>query len=1015
MSLSKNIAGIASENMSYLDRPKLRLIQGAALLAIFLALGFGFLWNSDSQALALIQRNLKKADALVQSQNLPEAQSTFKEMLANVPMVYFAYQSRLELLDQARIDLAQLQIRQNQLTAARKSLEQVVSKTHQSQAEKIRNELDDGVKLKEADQLVATGHWYEAEKLYDRHLNLTKQSLQHRMLFHTVLIRQGRTVKARQTYADGVFALDHPEDGLASLWVMDVEEPVIGDWTASIEQAARLTPDDPRVRLAQAFLDRSAGRFQDARTLIDRLIAQRPDDRAVLQERLQLAMAEGDFSKALEISKQLKFTKAEANRIAAWLFQKADFISNEAECLKIVVQINPSDRPALSRLSEIAASQKLAKQAAEYQALKREAELRRIEYSKLCRKSSPLTPEIGNKLADTAARLGFVMDSWAWKTLAAGKALAYSEQPQEEFKLLMDWVELESLKPSVDKSAIALQPNLVDRNPIEFEDIAQGSGLAAFVHQNGGLSTKLIPPLSTGGGVGLIDYDNDGFMDVYAVQSGSFPPDPGKPHNGDRLFRNLGDGRFLDMTAQAGLDKFPRGFGHGVAIGDIDNDGFSDIFVTRWRSYALYRNKGNGTFEDVTKRYGLSGDRDWPTSAAFADLDNDGDLDLYVCHYMEWIEGKSYPCIDPLKPNTYDCRPIDFPALTDHLFRNDGSVFTDISKESGVEGADLAGQGRGLGVVSADVNQDGLMDLFVANDTTANFLFLNRGKMIFEESAFASGVAANAQGGYQAGMGTAAADMDGDGLIDLAVTNFYNESTSIFLNLGNGLFADRTAAFGVAAASRFYLGFGIALTDFDNDSRTDLLTVNGHVTDGRPTIPWRMPMQLMKGQLLLNPEKERAKMQSDFLVRSNRLVDVSAQAGSIFQSELMGRGLAVGDLDNDGRIDAVIQSQNDPLLHLRNTTKSKLHWVTLKLMGVKSNRDGVGSKLTVHFGEHRKTVWRVGGGSFQSASDGHLHVGLGGESEIKMIEVQWPSGMVDQHNNIKADRRIEIKEGGGMK
>jgi tetratricopeptide (TPR) repeat protein len=464
--------------MSYLDRPKLRLIQGAALLAIFLALGFGFLWNSDSQALALIQRNLKKADALVQSQNLPEAQSTFKEMLANVPMVYFAYQSRLELLDQARIDLAQLQIRQNQLTAARKSLEQVVSKTHQSQAEKIRNELDDGVKLKEADQLVATGHWYEAEKLYDRHLNLTKQSLQHRMLFHTVLIRQGRTVKARQTYADGVFALDHPEDGLASLWVMDVEEPVIGDWTASIEQAARLTPDDPRVRLAQTFLDRSAGRFQDARTLIDRLIAQRPDDRAVLQERLQLAMAEGDFSKALEISKQLKFTKAEANRMAAWLFQKADFISNEAECLKIVVQINPSDRPALSRLSEIAASQKLAKQAAEYQALKREAELRRMEYSKLCRKSSPLTPEIAVKLADTAARLGFVMDSWAWKTLAAGKALAYSEQPQEEFKLLMDWVELESLKPSVDKSAIALQPNLVDRNPIEFEDIAQGSGLA---------------------------------------------------------------------------------------------------------------------------------------------------------------------------------------------------------------------------------------------------------------------------------------------------------------------------------------------------------------------------------------------------------------------------------------------------------------------------------------------------------------------------------------------------------
>ena len=382
---------------------------------------------------------------------------------------------------------------------------------------------------------------------------------------------------------------------------------------------------------------------------------------------------------------------------------------------------------------------------------------------------------------------------------------------------------------------------------------------------------------------------------------------------------------------------------------------------------------------------------------------------------MEWIEGKAYPCIDPLKPNSYDCRPIDFPALNDHLFRNDGNAFTDISKESGITDSDTAGQGRGLGVVAADVNNDGLVDLFVANDTTANFLFINKGKMKFEESAYASGVAANAQGGYQAGMGTAASDIDGDGLIDLAVTNFYNESTSIFQNLGNGLFVDRTAAFGVSAASRFFLGFGITLSDFNNDSKTDLLTANGHVTDGRPAIPWRMPLQLMQGELFSNPQKEQAKAQSNLLVKVNKLIDVSNQAGTVFQKDLLARGLAAGDLDNDGLVDAVVQSQNDPLLHLKNTTKSKSHWVSFKLTGVKSNRDGVGTKVTVHFGNSQKTQWRIGGGSFQSAPDGRLHFGLGSDSDIKWVEVLWPSGTVDRLENLKADRQIEIKEGLGQK
>ncbi|MFM7127881.1 MAG: FG-GAP repeat domain-containing protein, partial [bacterium] len=336
-----------------------------------------------------------------------------------------------------------------------------------------------------------------------------------------------------------------------------------------------------------------------------------------------------------------------------------------------------------------------------------------------------------------------------------------------------------------------------------------------------------------------------------------------------------------------------------------------DLFITRWRGYALWRNRGDGTFEDLTEWYGLAGDRDWPTSSAFADLDNDGDLDLYVCHYMEWVEGKAYPCIDPSRPGTYDCRPRDFPAMKDHLFRNDGGKFTDVSESAGIFAADL--DGRGLGVVAVDVNDDNMLDLFVANDTTANFLFINKGGMKFEEMAFASGVAANAQGGFQAGMGVAAADVNCDGLVDLAVTNFYNESTSIFQNLGGGFFADRTSSSGVAAASRNRLGFGIAFGDFDNNGSPDLITANGHVTDGRPTIPFRMPLQLFQNQSKLHRGTARKSESTVFM-------DSTKNAGEVFSTEWMARGLVLADFDQDGALDALVQSQGDPLLHLKNVT-----------------------------------------------------------------------------------------------
>ena len=287
------------------------------------------------------------------------------------------------------------------------------------------------------------------------------------------------------------------------------------------------------------------------------------------------------------------------------------------------------------------------------------------------------------------------------------------------------------------------------------------------------------------------------------------PPDR-KPlylDGGDRLFRNRGDGTFEDVTANVGISAFPRGYGHGVAVGDVDNDGWPDLFVTRWRRYALYRNRGDGTFEDVTESWGLAGNRDWPTSAAFADFDGDGDLDLYVCHYLEWDSEHPPSCYDKVRRTYGGCSPPDYKALPDHLFRNDGGRFVDVTEAAGIVDTD----GRGLGVIAADLDGDGRTDVFVANDQSAKLLFRNRGGLHFEEVGQSNGIAGNANGAYQASMGVACGDVDGDGRPDLAVTNFFNEYTAFYRNLGGASSADHTAVIGLTVPTRYRLGFGVAV------------------------------------------------------------------------------------------------------------------------------------------------------------------------------------------------------------
>jgi hypothetical protein len=490
------------------------------------------------------------------------------------------------------------------------------------------------------------------------------------------------------------------------------------------------------------------------------------------------------------------------------------------------------------------------------------------------------------------------------------------------------------------------------------------------------------------GGVGLLDYDGDGWLDVYCVQGGPLIPSISRPSPGDRLFRNQGDGTFADASEASGVSAMTRGYGHGVAVGDYDGDGHPDLFITRFGSYALYHNRGDGTFEDRTDSAGLGGERGWPTSAAFADVDGDGDLDLYVCHYLRWDRANPTRCHDPESKRPTYCEPKAFAAEPDRLFRNEGGRFVDVTAESGIVDVD----GRGLGVVAADLDGDGRIDLFVANDTTANFAFFNQGGGRFVELGLDAGLAANADSGLLAGMGVACGDLDGDGRPDLAVTNFYNESTTLYQNLGGRFFTDRSRAVGLAAPSKYLLGFGVAFLDVDNDGFLDLATANGHVNDFRPLFPYPMPAQLFKGN------------------SKGRLADVTALSGAPWNTPRVGRGLAVGDLDNDGRLDLLIVSLGEPLALFHNETNGG-HFLTLELEGTASGSDAVGARVVVTSGGARQTAWRLGGGSYLSASDPRIHFGLGSHETAERVEVHWPSGRVDSIEDVAADTGYLVREG----
>jgi tetratricopeptide (TPR) repeat protein len=783
--------------------------------------------------------------------------------------------------------------------------------------------------------------------------------------------------------------------------------PIEKIWPA-LEKAAENAPDDDRIWLGRANLAVRTGEFARARRWLDDCLRRRPRDVPVWKGRMDLALATGDVAGAREALGHLPpdgVTPEEVLAWRAWFAARAGDPERERQALEELIGRAPGRVQAVERLAELELLAGRREGAARLRARKAELDRAKIHYEILVTKPSAEAVLHSAQMAHLAETLGRWFEARSLWSVVLERSPGDREAGEARARLGRAGSPragptvaglLAELGPA--PAGIARSPGRLSAPPA-FTDDAEVSGLR-FRFDNGATPARQIPETMSGG-VGLLDYDGDGRLDVYLVQGGPFPP-PGdgssipvdergpsaRPASGDRLFRNRGDGTFEDATATSGIADLARGYGHGVAVGDYDNDGHPDLFITRWRAYALYHNRGDGTFRDVTAAAGLGGDRDWPTSAAFADLDGDGDLDLYVCHYLRWDAEHPQVCIDEEKKRNSYCAPQRFRHLPDHLFRNDGGRFVDVTKEAGINDW----HGQGLGVVAADLDDDGQLDLFVANDQSPNYFFRNRGGLKFEELAESSGLAGNANGGFVAGMGVACGDLDGDGRPDLAITTFYNESTTLYHNLGGGVFVDHTMESGLAVPTRYRLGFGTAFLDVDNDGHLDIAIANGHVDDFRPEIPYAMPAQLLVGD-------ERG-----------HLTDVSDRAGPPWQVPRVGRGLAAGDLDNDGRVDLLLVAQDGPLAYFHNRTAAG-HALTLRLEGTASNRDAVGARVTVVAAGRRRVAWRFGGGSYQSASDPRLHFGLGDAERVESIEVAWPSGRVGRFGPLAADAGYLLREG----
>ena len=528
--------------------------------------------------------------------------------------------------------------------------------------------------------------------------------------------------------------------------------------------------------------------------------------------------------------------------------------------------------------------------------------------------------------------------------------------------------------------------------PAWFVNVAAGAGVV-FRHTNGASADRHLHEIMSGGGL-FFDYDSDGWLDIFLVDGGSLTDPAVAARARHRLFRNRGNGTFEDATARSGITH--RSYGMGACAADYDNDGFTDLYVTAMGANTLYRNAGGASFVDVTRTAGV-GASSFAASCAFGDLDGDGDVDLFVVNYVDARLDNNVFCGDAPKKLRVYCHPLNFKPLTNLLYRNNGNgTFTDVSRESGIG----ATPGNGLGVVMADYDDDGLLDVFVANDTTPNFLFHNQGKGRLAEVALRAGVAVATDGRRRAGMGTDFGDVDGDGDLDLFVTNHELETHTLYRNLGKGLFSEATAEAGLSTPTLPFVGFGTALVDHDNDGDLDLAVVNGHVVN--------MPE-------LVRPGAKEAQRKLLFLNDGRgRMREIARQAGPGFAEERVGRTLAAGDIDNDGDLDFLVTNNGADAELLRNELGPGPRALIVKLVGVASNRSAVGARLRVTAGDKASVREVKAGSSYLGQNDLRLHVGLAQATGAERVEIRWPSGANESLTGVSGGQIVTVTEGRGI-